>query len=115
MANRSLIAGQCSGNNDENKNKLETKIDGRIHKNINFLTVQKMINRFLTRDRVVKKEIRCLKYTEWELAEKLNITPEALKRLKLPCFYKATIRRVILPLVCLYCSTKWADGEDKGK
>ena len=112
-----LTTGQSSGNNDRsgNKEKLETKIDGGIHKNINFLTVQKMINRFLIRDRIVMKEVRCLKYTERELAEKLNITPKTLKKLKLQCFYKATISRVTLPLVRLYCSTKWADGEYKGK
>lgn len=116
MANRSLVVEQRFGNSDEvgNREKLETKIDvnvTRINRTINFLTVQKMINRFLTCDRMVMKEVRCLRYTEWELAEKLNIAPKTLKKLKLPWFYKATIRRVILSLVRLYCSTKWVDGE----
>ncbi len=77
---------------------------------ISFWTVQKMLNKFLTCDRIVKKEERRLKYTEEELAGILNITSKELKRLKLPYFYKAMVSRINLPLISLFCSTKWANN-----
>jgi len=110
-----VVAGQLPGNKSCNKEQLETKTDAAGNQAIKFLTVQKMINEFLTRDRVVMKEVRCVKYSEWELAEKLNITPKALKSLKLPYVYKSMVSRITLPLVRLYCSTGWVDDECKIK
>lgn len=98
--------------NKSNEKLTKIEIEGNKSKIISFETVQKMLNKFLTCDRVITKEHRCLKYNEEELAKKLNITLEELKRLKLPYFYKQMIYRITLPLVRLYCSTKWIDDEN---
>jgi hypothetical protein len=114
MTGVSLSAGQSPGNrSNEERSKIEIKI-GK-NKTIGFLVAQKMLNKFLTCDRIITKEERCLRYSEEELAKKLNITVDGAKRLNFPCFYKAMASKIKTPLIHLYCSTKWADGEFKEK
>jgi hypothetical protein len=79
-----------------------------------------MIDRLLTIDRLEKKkgrvdkvELRCTKYTKAELSQKLGITPKELDRLKLPRFYNSMVNKVALPLIALYCLTKFVTGEYK--
>jgi len=114
MTGVSLSAGQSPGNRS-NEEPSKTEIGNGRNKTISFLVAQKMLNKFLACDRIITKEERCLRYDEEGLAKILNITPKALKRLKFPCFYRAMVSRMNLPLVRLYCSTKWADGEFKEK
>lgn len=113
MSELIVIARYSPGNSKYNKEQSEIKNEDDGNKTINFCTVQKMLNKFLTCDRIVTKEEKRLKYTEKELAELLNITPKALKRLRLPYHYKAMVSRINLPLIHLYCSTKWADAQCK--
>lgn len=103
----SIVATRSLSGNRSNKESKKIEVENDKSKVISFGMVQKMINKFLTCDRVITKEARCLRYTEWELAEKLNITPKMLKSLKVPYVYKAMVSRITLPLVRLYCSTKW--------
>ena len=111
MAKTSLVAGQSSGN-------------------LNFSTAQKMIHRILTHDRIKtalddgkvinpalnnKPKIRLKAYTKEELAKKIGITPVELEKLKCPDFYKKMATKISIPLICLYCSIKFVDGEYKGE
>ena len=98
--------------------------------NLNFSTAQKMIHRLLTNDRIKteldegrvrslgscddKPVIKTGAFTKKELAQKLSITLEELKKLGLPYFYRRMAVKISVPLVSLYCSTKFADGEYKG-
>ena len=54
-------------------------------------------------------------YTKEELAKKLNITSEKLDRLKFPDFYEKMVSEISLPLISLYCATKFTDGEYKSE
>jgi len=99
--------------------------------NLNFLTAQKMIHRLLTHDRIktaldagrvinyallgTKPEVIIKALTKEELAEKLGISVGEFNKLKCPGFYKEIVNKISLPLVQLYCATKFADGEYKGK
>ncbi len=106
MSKESIAAGQLSGN-------------------LNFRVAQKMIHRLLTHDRIKtalddgriggykpndKTEIKVEAFTKKELAEKLGISLEELERLKRPSFYKSMGRKISLPLIRLYCSTRFVDG-----
>jgi len=116
MSKISLTAGRSPGNNSYNdKERSETQTGVNRNKNISFLTAQQMINKFLTYDRIVTKKVKCLKYTKIELAEKLNLTPKSLDKLKLPYFYRSMASRITLPLVRLYCATGWVEDECKIK
>jgi len=99
--------------------------------NLNFSTAQKMIHQLLTRDRIKtaldevrvinyellsnKTEIKMKAFTKKELAEKLGISVEEFNKLKSPDFYKKIVNKISLPLIQLYCSTKFMDGEYKGE
>jgi hypothetical protein len=85
---------------------------------LSFFTAQHMVLRLLTVDRLekesqYKKELRCAKYTKEELAQKLGITTNELKKFKLPHFYNSIVGKISMPLISLYCATKWVDGEYK--
>ncbi|EKE00831.1 MAG: hypothetical protein ACD_21C00267G0006 [uncultured bacterium] len=124
-----VAAGQSPGSKDSNnsnqgkskkrlENEQKTSTEPDKTKRFSLLTVNKMINRFLTRNRIKrthKKEESCLKYTEEELAQKLGIKPKDLKRLKLPYFCKSRGGKIVFSLIRLYCATKWKDEEYKGK
>ncbi len=103
MAKHSLNAGQLSGN-------------------LNFSTAKKMIHRLLTHDRIKtaldegktmdyvsndKPEIKVRPFAKEELAEKLGISPKELDKLKRPSFYENMASKISLPLIRLYCSTKF--------
>lgn len=98
--------------------------------NLNFETAQKIIHGFLTEERVktALDDGRCINpalpnepkiimkpYTKKELAKKLGITPEELEKLKFPDFYEKMVSKISLPLIQLYCATKFAGGEYKDK
>ena len=77
---------------------------------LDFLNAQEIINKFLSIDRVEIKdaeEVILPKYTKNELAMKLGITVEELDKAKQKEFYGKISNKIILPLVTLYCSTKW--------
>ncbi|MEI8055692.1 MAG: hypothetical protein WCH10_06895 [bacterium] len=98
-----LTAEQASSNC-----KKESELEIKTSKYLEFLTVRKMIYKFLTRDRIVLVPTKIPKLTELELANKLNITSAQLRRLqKSQASYKQTISKINLPLIKLYCSTKW--------
>jgi hypothetical protein len=107
MTKTSLIAKQSSGN-------------------LNFSTVQKMIHRLLTHDRIKTDlddekirgfglyggpEIKVKAFTKEELVKKLGISSKDLERLESPSFYKEIASKISLPLILLYCATKFVDGE----
>jgi hypothetical protein len=96
--------GKSSQFNDKNKLKYEGALD--------FLVAQKMIRKFLSGNRIETREIRVLKYTKEELATRLGITVEELYKCKRSYFYKKISMRILLPLVALYCSTKWVEDGD---
>ena len=107
MAKTSLIAGQSSGN-------------------LNFETAQKIIDRLLTQDRIKtdlddgrikglgvcdnQPPVKLKAFTKTELAQKLGISVEELEKLKSPDFYETIVSKVPLPLIRLYCATKFADN-----
>ena len=103
-----MIAGQSPNNSGENIKQVKENI--KNGKYLNFLTVTQMINRFLTCDRINSKGRKCLKYTEGELAQRLNITLKDLRGLKSSHAYKTIAKRISVPLVHLYCTTKWDDN-----
>jgi len=107
MSPNSITAGQSSGN-------------------LSFSTAQKMIHQFLTRDRIKtalddgrvinpelynEPKIRMKAYTKEELAKKLGITQEELEKLKSRDFYEKIANEISLPLIRLYCATKFVDIE----
>jgi hypothetical protein len=107
MSKNSITAGQSSGN-------------------VNFSTAQKMIHRLLAHDRIKtgldegktrdhesndEPKIKIIAFTKEELAEKLGISPKELKKLKSPDFYKGIVNKISLPLIRLYCVTKFVNGE----
>lgn len=112
MAKTSLLAEQPAGN-------------------LNFSTAQKMIHRLLTLDRIKteldegrvinhevydnKPMVKIRAFTKEELAEKLGISQEEFNKLNSPDFYESMANKISLSLIRLYCSTKFADGEYKGK
>lgn len=88
-----------------------------------------MIHRLLTEERIktppddgiVKgnaslpaPEVRVEPYAKSELAKNLSITLGELEKLKLLDFYSKMVNKISLPLVTLYCATKFVDGEYKG-
>ena len=105
MSNDSLNAGQLSGN-------------------LNFQTAQAIIHKLLTCDRIKtalndgkvinpalrnEPKIKLAAYTKEELAKKLGITARELNKLKTPSHYKKMVDKISLPLICLYCATKFVD------
>jgi hypothetical protein len=107
MSEDSIIAGQSSGN-------------------LNFETAQKIIHRFLTHDRIKteldegrsidyvsknKPETKVRSFTKEELAEKLGISPKDLDDLKSSNSYDRIASKISLPLIRLYCATKFADDK----
>jgi len=75
---------------------------------LKFSTIRKMIFKFLTSDRIIMIPTRVPKFSELELSQKLNISLTQLRRVQTQTCYKQIIGQVNLPLVNLYCSTKWA-------
>lgn len=111
MSSDSLTARQSSGN-------------------LNFRTAQKMIYRLLTQYRIKtdldegrtrglglcdEPEVKVEALTKEGLAGKLGINPEELEKLKSLDFYESTASRISLPLIRLYCATKFVDGEYKNE
>ena len=91
--------------------KKELELETKVGEYINFLTIRKIILQFLTCDRIIFIPTKVSKFTKLELANKLNITPKQLKRLlrsQSSCSYREMIGKINLPLIKLYCSTKWA-------
>ena len=117
MTESSLAVGLALGNNSDSKEKVcinngeksrvETNRDSYKYKILSFSVATKMINKFLTVNRIDNKG-KNVKYTKEELAEKLGITIEEFERLKSPSFYKSKGNKVTMALVSLYCDTKWA-------
>jgi hypothetical protein len=118
MTKNIIGARFLSGNKTNKKQPLKTekgrtdqlktrKKRGR-YKNLGFLTANKMIQQFLTCDRIVMVEERRLKYSKNELAKQLNVSMEEFERLRKDVSYKNLASKITLPLAVLYCSTKWA-------
>jgi hypothetical protein len=133
MSAFSLTTKYLSGNNKRNKEQpkngtgeqlqSETKKESNKNKNLKFSTAQGMIFKLLTTDRLEKesprcrttKEYRCTKYTKEELAQKLGITHQELEKLKIPYFYRRVANKISLPLISLYCATKWVNEEYRAR
>jgi hypothetical protein len=101
---------------------------GQSPGNLNFRVAQKMIHRLLTFDRIKTEldggrarghgldnepEVKIGTFTKEGLAEKLDISLEELEKLKSPSFYERIANKISLPLVCLYCASKFVVGEYK--
>jgi len=98
-----LTAEQASSNC-----KTELELKTKTNKYLGFLTVRKMIHKFLTCDRIIFIPTKIPKLTELELANKLNITSTQLRRLqKSQASYKQVISKINSLLIKLYCDTKW--------
>jgi len=99
-----LYAGQCSSNRKKKKSKYSEQL--------NFLVAQKMVWKFLSIDRIEIQEVKVVRYTKTELAVKLGITVEELDKARKSYFYKNIASKISLPLVELYCSTKWVNDNN---
>ena len=74
---------------------------------IEYPYVKGIINKLLTCDRIILVPTKIPKFTELELANKLNITPKQLRRLqRTQSAYKQIIGKINLLLIELYCGTK---------
>jgi len=107
----SKIFAEKSNNCPINTN-LGMIIDGtnsrNTHPYLNFYSTKKIIHRFLNCDRVIFLPHIVPRFTEAELAKKLNITILQLKQLqKSSKFYKGMAKNICLPLASLYCSTRF--------
>jgi hypothetical protein len=109
MSKDSIITGQSSGN-------------------LNFKTAQKMIHKLLTCERIKTDldegrikgiklnnefEVKIKVYTKEELAKKLGITQEEFEKLKSRTFYENMANKISLPLIRLYCATKFVNEKHK--
>ncbi|CAL7964426.1 hypothetical protein GAMM_90023 [Gammaproteobacteria bacterium] len=73
---------------------------------LGFSSAQKIIHNLLSYDRVVLLPQTIPRFTEFELAKKLNITIHQLRHLqKLPKIYKRMAKHICLSLTSLYCSS----------
>lgn len=72
-----LTAEQASSNC-----KKESELEIKTNKYIEFLTVHKMIHKFLTCDRIILVPMKAQKFFALELSNKLNISPIQLRRLQ---------------------------------
>ena len=72
-----------------------------------------MIDQLLTRARIKLIPVKCPKYTKKELAKTLNITTKELQNLKKKYYYKNIAHKINLPLISLYCATKWENPHPK--
>ena len=73
---------------------------------LGFSSAQKIILNLLSYDRIVLLPCIIPRFTELELAKKLNITIGQLRRLqKSPESYKRIAKHICLPLVNLYCNS----------
>lgn len=98
-----LAAVQTSSNHEK-----ESKDKARVKGCIEFLTVHKMIYKFLTYDRIIFIPTKIPKFTKLELANKLNISLKQLSSLQMSkSTYKQIIGKINPLLIELYCSTKW--------
>jgi hypothetical protein len=81
-------------------------------KYLNFFSVQKIIHRLLTCNRIVLLPHIIPKITESELTKELNITSLQLKSLQgSPTFYKKIAKHINLPLINLYCRSALQEPE----
>lgn len=73
---------------------------------LSFYSAKKIIHQFLSRDRIVLLPHTTPKFTESELAAKLNVSIAELRYLQSsPRFYRRMAKQICLLLVNLYCST----------
>ena len=80
----------------------------KISSPVEYSNAKKMIEKFLTCDRIISVPTRIPPFTATELAAKLNITPEQLRRLRISLWcYKKLMWHINLPLIGLYCSTRF--------
>lgn len=90
------------------------EVNNKNNKNpyLNFHSARKIIHRFLNCNRVIFLPHIVPKFTEAELAKKLNITTIQLRHLqKSSRFYKGIAKHICLSLVNLYCNTKFQRPE----
>jgi len=106
MTKHIVTTSQLSGNGaDSRSDKTRTQ-------HLSFRTAQKMIRRFLSRDRIITAEILDEKLTIKELAKRLSVDSLELEPFIRPISivpYRKTSGKIALPLIKLYCSTKWAE------
>ena len=106
-----ILTVKEESSNCETKVKGKINPDRRLNNHLKFSTVQNIIYKFLNCNRIETVEIKCVKYTKEELAERIGITIKELEAAKAPYFYTSIASKISLPLISLYCSAKWADGE----
>ena len=88
----------------------EPTVGERPKDQLSAKTASMMIERFLTSDRIVTKEVVSEGYTKKELADLLLISLPVLEKLidfLSKNSYKTIDKEIVLPLIKLYCSTKW--------
>ena len=109
MTKRIVTTSQLSGNGVDNRS------DKTRTQHLSFRTAQKMIRRFLSCDRIIAAEILDKKLTIQELAKKLSVNPLELEQFTIPISsssYRKTSGKIALPLIKLYCNTKWAEDNE---
>lgn len=93
--------------------KLAPKISKNAKNYLKFTTANHMIDRLLTCNRIKFIPVKYPKYTKKELAKKLGITTKELQNLKKKYYYKNIAHKINLPLISLYCATKWKNPRPK--
>ena len=79
---------------------------------LGFCSATKIINQFLSCNRVVFLPHIVSKFTEAELATKLNISITQLRLIRqLPASYQKVAKHVGILLIDLYCNTKFQQPE----
>ncbi len=93
---------------DRPKEQLPENSNNRVRTGdyLSFSSVQEIIHRLLTCDRIILLPHIIPSITKLELSKKLNITTTQLKKLRnSPPFYKKIAKHICLPLADLYCSS----------
>lgn len=101
----------------------------KLSSSTNFLMIKKMIYRLSNHERIktpledgivrghgsygYEPVIKVRALTKEELAKNLGINLAEFEQLDSPVFCKKIASKISSPLVSMYCSTKFADGEDK--
>ena len=104
-----ILAAEQASSNCKGKIESEAQFRASSKNYLSFVKVLGMIHKLLTCDRIILVPTKVPKFTELELANKLNIAPTQLKKLqRSQTSYKQVIRKINPLLVELYCGTKWA-------
>ena len=79
------------------------------NESLSFITAQRMIDKLLLCERIEKDIIayKAEPYNKHQLSKKLYLTIKQLREFSDEDFYKRYSRKISLPLIKLFCATKF--------